>query len=89
MTVITITTIGYGEVHILSDEGRKFTILLLFFSMVTAGYSVTTVISFIFEGQIVDLMRGKRMEQIVSFPLTKLLDDVLLQSHCVLWRFIF
>ena len=35
MTVITITTVGYGEVHILSDEGRKSTILLLFFSMLS------------------------------------------------------
>jgi voltage-gated potassium channel len=66
MTVITITTVGYGEVHTLSEEGRKFTILLLFFSMLTAGYSVTTLIGFIFEGQIVELMRGKRMERQIS-----------------------
>lgn len=66
MTVITITTVGYGEVHRLSEAGRQFTIVLLFCSMVTAGYSVTTVIAFIFEGQILQLMRGRRMERRIS-----------------------
>ncbi|MDA0712334.1 MAG: ion channel [bacterium] len=66
MTVITITTVGYGEVHKLSLAGRQFTIVLLFCSMMTAGYSVITVISFIFEGQIVTLMRGRRMERKIS-----------------------
>ena len=47
MTVITITTVGYREVHELSDQGRQFTILLLLCSVLTAGYSVTTLISFI------------------------------------------
>ena len=31
MTVITITTVGYGEVHSLSEAGRIFTILLILF----------------------------------------------------------
>jgi voltage-gated potassium channel len=66
MTVITITTVGYGEVHRLSEAGRQFTIVLLFCSMLTAGYSVTTVIAFIFEGQILQLMRGRRMERKIS-----------------------
>ncbi|MBT3604330.1 MAG: potassium channel protein [Candidatus Latescibacteria bacterium] len=66
MTVITITTVGYGEVHKLSLAGRQFTIVLLFFSMLTAGYSVTTVIAFIFEGQVLQLMRGRRMERKIS-----------------------
>jgi voltage-gated potassium channel len=64
MTVIT--TVGYGEVHKLSLAGRQFTIVLLFCSMLTAGYSVTTLITFIFEGQILQLMRGRRMERKIS-----------------------
>ncbi len=66
MTVITITTVGYGEVRTLSPQGRQFTILLIVFSVVTAGYSVTTLLGFIFEGQIVQLMRGRRMERAIS-----------------------
>ena len=66
MTVITITTVGYGEVHPLSPMGQRFTILLLMFSIIAVGYSVTTVISFVFEGQIVHAMRGRRMKRLVS-----------------------
>ncbi len=66
MTVITVTTVGYGEVNTLSLTGRQFTILLLLFSIGTAGYSVTTLISFIFEGQILQLVRGRRMERSIA-----------------------
>ncbi|MDA0745764.1 MAG: potassium channel protein [bacterium] len=66
MTVITITTVGYGEVRPLSSTGQRFTILLLLFSVVTAGYSVTTLLGFLFEGQILHAMRGRRMERTVS-----------------------
>ena len=66
MTVITITTVGYGEVHPLSPMGQRFTILFLMFSFVAVGYSVTTVISFVFEGQIIQAMRGRRMKRLVS-----------------------
>lgn len=66
MTMITVTTVGYGEVQRLSDAGRLFTIVLLLFSIAIAGYSVSTLISFIFEGQIVQLMRGRRMHRSIS-----------------------
>ncbi|MDE2887289.1 MAG: NAD-binding protein [Gemmatimonadota bacterium] len=66
MTVITITTVGYGEVHPLSPMGQRFTVLFLMFSFVAVGYSVTTVISFVFEGQIVHAMRERRMKRMIS-----------------------
>lgn len=66
MTVITITTVGYGEVHPLSPMGQRFTILFLMFSFIAVGYSVTTFIGFVFEGQIVHAMRGRRMKRLVS-----------------------
>ena len=66
MTVITVTTVGFGEVRPLSPEGRQFTILLLILSIATLGYSVTTLIGFIFEGQIVQAMRGRRMERAIA-----------------------
>jgi hypothetical protein len=31
MTVITVSTVGFGEVHPLSQNGQWFTILLIFF----------------------------------------------------------
>jgi voltage-gated potassium channel len=63
MTVITVTTVGYGEVKDLSTAGRYFTIALIVFSIATLGYSVTTLIGFIFEGQIVKAVRGRRMQR--------------------------
>jgi voltage-gated potassium channel len=66
MTVITITTVGFGEVRPLSHGGQQFTVLLLVASIVTVGYSVTTVIRFLFEGQIVEAMRGRRMERTIT-----------------------
>jgi voltage-gated potassium channel len=38
----------------------------LLFSIGTAGYSVTTLISSIFEGQIVQLVKGRRMERTIA-----------------------
>lgn len=63
MTVITVTTVGYGEVKHLSQAGRYFTIGLIVFSIATLGYSVTTLIGFIFEGQILKAVRGRRMQR--------------------------
>ena len=66
MTVITVTTVGYKEVQPLSSQGRNFTIALIVFSVVTAGYSITTLISFIFGGQILQAIRGRRMDRAIS-----------------------
>ncbi len=61
MTFITITTVGFGEVRPLSDMGKHFTIIFLVFSIATVGYSVSTLIGFIFEGQILRAMQERRM----------------------------
>jgi len=66
MTVITISTVGFGEVRELSREGQQFTVLILVCSLLVAGYSVSTLIGFIFGGQILHLMRGRRMERSIS-----------------------
>jgi voltage-gated potassium channel len=63
MTVITETTIGYGETHPLSEPwGRIFTIFLIFMSISTAGYTISTVFSFIVEGEFNRIIRGQRMD---------------------------
>ena len=66
MTMITVTTVGYMEVQPLSCQGRNFTIALIVFSVVTAGYSITTLISFIFGGQILQVVLGRRMDRAIS-----------------------
>ena len=66
LTVITVTTVGYMEVQPLSSQGRNFTIALIVFSVVTAGYSITTLISFIFGGQILQAVWGRIMDRAIS-----------------------
>ncbi len=66
MTVITLTTVGFGETHSLSDNGRIFTMVLILFSVGTTGYAVSTIAAFIVEGQLNHFLRGRRMERTIA-----------------------
>jgi len=50
MTVITISTVGFKEVHSLTDNGKLFTILLILTSFGIFGYIVSAVTRFILDG---------------------------------------
>jgi len=65
MTFITITTVGFGEVRPLSAAGQHFTIVFLVLSIGTVGYSVTVLITYVFEGQILNAMRERRMKRTI------------------------
>ena len=45
MTIITLTTTGYQEVHPLSQNGRIFTVLLLMIGMGIVAYSISALMS--------------------------------------------
>jgi len=51
MTIITITTVGFLEVHPLSDAGRIFTSFLSVINIGIFFYGVTTIVGFIVEGE--------------------------------------
>lgn len=64
MTVITVTTVGFGELHDLSTPGRVFTIFLIITSLGAFTYSLSLVTKHIFEGQIGNLIgQYKRKQQ--------------------------
>ena len=63
MTIITIGTVGFREVAELSRSGRFFTIGLIVFAIGVGGYAVANLTSFIIEGQIRYLIRGRKMEK--------------------------
>ncbi len=46
MTVITVSTVGFGEVHPLSHNGRLFTMLLIFFGVTAAALSLTAIFEY-------------------------------------------
>lgn len=61
MTVITLTTVGYGEVLPLSDAGRLFTIVLLFLGVGTLAYSVGALVEFVLAGKLGGQFASRRM----------------------------
>ncbi|MEK6223297.1 MAG: potassium channel protein [Thermodesulfobacteriales bacterium] len=66
MTVITITTVGYGEVHELSAAGEVFTIVLLVFGVGIILYLLGTAAKLLLEGELEDLIGRKRLEKKIS-----------------------
>jgi voltage-gated potassium channel len=61
MTVTTLTTVGYGEVHPLSHRGRLFTIALLLVGVLTFFYTVTELIRGVINGEFQQLLGRQRM----------------------------
>jgi voltage-gated potassium channel len=61
MTVITISTVGYGEVKPLDDQGRIFTIMLIVLGVGTAFYLFATMTEIIIEGQLRDYLGARGM----------------------------
>ncbi len=51
MTVITITTVGFQEIHPLSDSGKIFTMFLIISSMGAFFYSVSIITTTIVDGE--------------------------------------
>ena len=47
MTVITITTVGFGEVQPLDPQAKIFTIFLILTSVIIVGYALTIITEFI------------------------------------------
>ena len=62
MTVITISTVGYGEVGVMSDAAKLFSIFIIFAGLATVGYGLSSLVSYFFEGELRAAWRIKRME---------------------------
>ncbi|MBI1723426.1 MAG: NAD-binding protein [Gemmatimonadetes bacterium] len=68
MTVITLTTVGYGEIIPMDDNpaGRVFTMVLLVFGMGILVYFASTVTAFFVEGQLEQVFWRKRMHKAIG-----------------------
>lgn len=62
MTITTITTVGFREVHPLSDAGRIFSIFIIIGGVGGALYVLTTIMSYIIEGQFGITVGRRRMK---------------------------
>ncbi|MGD9972090.1 MAG: TrkA family potassium uptake protein [Desulfatirhabdiaceae bacterium] len=63
MTVITLATIGYGEVHSLSRIGRIYTMFLILVGVGFLGYLGAAIIQFMVEGRIRAILGRKRLDR--------------------------
>jgi|Deesub1362B_J571_1020462.scaffolds.fasta_scaffold00078_56 voltage-gated potassium channel len=66
MTVITLTTIGYKEVHPLSGAGRAFTLLLVFFGLSVVFYVINNGIKVVIEGELRDILGRRKVEKLLK-----------------------
>jgi len=65
-TVITLSTVGFGELKPLSSSGRLFTILLIMVGFAVFGYGLTTLTRIIIEGEIKNVFRNRKMERDIN-----------------------
>jgi len=68
MTIITLTTIGYGEIIDLSNNppGRVFTVIIALTGIALLTYILTNITAIIVEGKLTDSLRRRRMENKVQ-----------------------
>ena len=62
MTIITLTTVGYGEVHSVSRAGRIFTMMLVLFGVGFCLYVAGAMVQFMVEGRIRAIWGGRRLD---------------------------
>ncbi len=63
MTVITITTVGFGEVQPIDTEGKIFTIFLILTSITVFGYTISVFTEYLASGQLFDRLKHKKVEK--------------------------
>jgi voltage-gated potassium channel len=66
MTIITITTVGYTEVHPLTTGGRIFSIFLIIGGVGGALYAVTGIIQYIVEGNLGTTWGRRKMKDRIT-----------------------
>ncbi len=66
MTVTTLSTVGYKEVHDLSTAGEIFTIVLIVVGVGGMLYTVTAVVAYVVEVQFPGIVRRRRMTERIA-----------------------
>ncbi len=77
MTIITIFTVGFKEVRVLSPQGQVFTIFIILAGVGTAIFAFTKIAEIAYEGGINKFWRRRRMEK----KLENLKDHYIICGH--------
>jgi voltage-gated potassium channel len=65
-TVITVSTVGFGEVHRFSQGEELFTIFLILFGVGAAAYALSVLIEFFIEGYFGGAFGRRKMEREIA-----------------------
>lgn len=77
MTVITVATVGYREVHELDAAGKIFTSFLIIFSIGTFAYAISVITRYVIEGEFQLYFKNYRVIQ----EILKLKDHVIVCGY--------
>lgn len=66
MTIITVSTVGFGEVKPLSVEGRLFTDILIILSMSTYAYAISVITGYIINGELNQYFKNYKVNNKIS-----------------------
>lgn len=66
MSVITLATVGFGEVHPTSDAGQIFTIVLIILGVGFCLYAVGNILQFLVEGRIRIILGRRKLDKQIN-----------------------
>ena len=66
MTVFTLATVGYGEIHPLGSRGRLFTIYLILMGVVTIGYIVNRFTEALIQGYFQEGAKLRQQKRLID-----------------------
>lgn len=66
MTVITIATVGYSEIHPLSSIGKVFTMFLIVFGVGVILYTFNNVAKMVIEGELQEVYGRRKVEKMIG-----------------------
>ena len=66
MTIITAASVGFREVNPLSDAGKIFTSSLIIMSLITLGYSISVITTYIIEGEFQTYFKHQKVKSEIS-----------------------
>jgi len=77
MTVITVSTVGYGEVEPLTNTGKIFTTVLIMSSFGTFAYAISAITKFVIQGEFNQFIKHRKLNATIE----KLTDHVIICGY--------
>ncbi|HZL10379.1 MAG TPA: potassium channel protein [Prolixibacteraceae bacterium] len=77
MTIITVSTVGFGMIHPLSDTGKLFTSGLIMFSLGSLAWVGSSMARFIFDGELKNYLKTYRVDK----KIMKLKDHTIIVGY--------